>query len=380
VTDEITEPGVPLPSTRRQTDALALALFDVMRHRSEVDRKHVLEALRFGSSGPDAAVRVRAVEALRLAQAELGEFPSYRRYEAWRLSQACPHEWPSGSSIGRVWGRWSLMPDALGERVAPRPATVGMRDIGAVLTRDELLDAIRTCAQEVASRPLTLTDYQQWAHATKQREDHTRIPLSGDPFIREFGAFAHAAREAGLRGVEATGLTVGTYSDQQICEALRRCSHELQDAAPTSNAYRQWRRPLMTSLRERGDGSPLPSDTAALARYQTWAHALHAAGLITDEQIAQVRWRGSRQPLNERRVAAALIAAVRELGPQITPSQYDRWRARQPRPFGQPHAPNQQTLTRRYVRWPNLIATVVSVLSAEDPVADLERILEAIQS
>ena len=42
-------------STRRQTDGLALALFAVMRDRTEVDRKHVLEALRYGSSDPDVA-------------------------------------------------------------------------------------------------------------------------------------------------------------------------------------------------------------------------------------------------------------------------------------------------------------------------------------
>ena len=104
VSDRGNEVGAGLPVNRRQTDELALAMFEVLRHRSEPDRRHVLEALRFGVPGPDAAMRVRAVDALRLAEAETGDFPSFRRYEAWRLAQPDPREWPSGSSIGRSWG------------------------------------------------------------------------------------------------------------------------------------------------------------------------------------------------------------------------------------------------------------------------------------
>lgn len=380
VADRIEDVDATLPANRRQTDPLALALFEVLRHHSETDRKHVLDALRFGAPGPDAAMRVRAIEALRLAEADLGDFPSFRRYEAWRLSQAFPHEWPSGSSIGRAWGRWSLMLDALGVKLTARPATVAMRSLGETLSREELLEAIGACSREVKTRPLTLKLYRQWAGATKDRQQHARIPVSSEPFIREFGGFAHAAREAGLAASHASsGLAKGMYTNEEIFEALRRCSREIGDRAPTSSAYRAWRRPLMTKLREDGEGTQLPSDTAVLEHLQTWAYALHAAGLVTEQEMAFVRRRASRQPLNERRVAHALVCAVGELGPQMTPTQYTRWRARQPQPFGVPEAPGQQTLVRTYARWPNLVATVVSVLGAVDPPTELGRLLQGIR-
>jgi len=366
-----------LPGNRRQTDRLALALFHVLRDRSESDRRHVLESLRFGSSGPDAAMRVRSIEALRLAEAETGDFPSFRRYEAWRLSQAVPLEWPSGSSIGRAWGSWSAMLDDLGVEPTVRPATLAMRSLGETFTRDELLAAIRACGREVTTRPLTQKAYRRWAEMTGDRVEHARIPLSSEPFKREFGGFAHAAQEASLRAYHGgSGIKRGQYTDAQVQAALRRCSDELDDRAPTSIAYRRWRRPLVAELRQHGKGAALPSDTAVLEHFHTWSNALHSAGLITEEEAALVRRRGCRQPLNERRVANTLLDAVRELGPTVTRMEYSRWRERQPRPFGFPEAPHDGTLVLRYGPWPSLIATVLSVIDSEDPAGELERLLD----
>lgn len=369
-----------LPGNRRQTDRLALALFHVLRDRSDIDRRHVLESLKFGSSGPDAAMRVWSIEALRLAEAETGSFPSFRRYEAWRLSQTVPREWPSGSSIGRAWGSWSAMLDDLGVQPTVRPATIAMRSLGETFIRDELLEAIRACGREVRKRPLTLKAYRRWAEMTSEWAHHARIPLSSGPFLREFGGFAHAAREAGLPAYHGgSGIKRGQYTDEQVQAALRRCSDELSDRAPTSTAYRRWRRPLVAELRQHGKGTPLPSDTAVLGHFQTWSHALHAAGLISEDEAALVRRRGCRQPLHERRVAGTLLDAVRELGPTVTMTQYGRWRDSQPRPFGLPDAPHEGSLVLRYAPWPALIATVLSVIDDEDPTRELERLLQRIR-
>jgi hypothetical protein len=83
--------------------------------------------------------------------------------------------------------------------------------------------------------------------------------------------------------------------------------------------------------------------------------------------------------LNERHIATALLAAVRDLGPTPTRTEYTRWRERQPRPFGLPEAPYVGTLVMRYAPWPALIATVLSVSEAEDPEAELERLLAEIR-
>ena len=161
--------------------------------------------------------------------------------------------------------------------------------------------------------------------------------------------------------------------------ALRRCSEELGDRAPTSTEYRRWRRPLVADLRQHGKGTALPSDTAVLKHFQTWSYALQSAGLITEEEAPLVRRRGCRQPLHERRVANALLGAVRELGPSVTRREYSRWRESQPRRFGLPEAPHDGTLVMRYAPWPALIATVFSVVEVDDPAAELERLLERIR-
>jgi hypothetical protein len=43
VGDRGNDMGAGLPANRRQTDQLALAMFEVLRHRSEPDRRHVLD-------------------------------------------------------------------------------------------------------------------------------------------------------------------------------------------------------------------------------------------------------------------------------------------------------------------------------------------------
>lgn len=325
-------------------------------------------------------MRVRSIEALRLAEGETGAFPSFRRYEAWRLGQTFPREWPSGSSIGRAWGSWSAMLDDLGVEPAMRPATVAMRSLGDTFTHAELLAAVTACGREVPTRPLTQIAYTRWAERTSDRTDHARIPLSTEPFGREFGGFAHAVQEAGLRAYHGiSGIELGKYTDEQVRGALRRCSDELDDRAPTTTAYRRWRRPLVADLRQHGKGTPLPSDTAVLEHFHTWSNALHSAGLITAEDAAVVQRRGGRRPLNERRVASSLLDAVRALGPTVTRRNYSRWRERQPRPFGFPEAPHEDTLILHYAPWPSLIAAVLSVIDSEDPTGDLERLLEGMR-
>lgn len=74
------------------------------------------------SSGPDAAMRARSIEALRLAEAETGDCPSFRRYDAavWIVDR---------SGVGS----WSAMLDALGVEPTVRPATIARRSLGELI-------------------------------------------------------------------------------------------------------------------------------------------------------------------------------------------------------------------------------------------------------
>ena len=313
------------------------------------------------------------VEALRLAEADTGRFPSYRQYEAWRSRQPSPQEWPSGSSIGRAWGSWSRMLDALAVEPCARPQTVGMRALGAAISRKEMLAAIREFADDVEERPLTLASYERWARQTKDRDGHARVPLSVTPFRRVFGGFAEAVEAAGLPARwHSMGLgTRGWYSGEEMISAVQGASRDLGKAVPTTSEYRSWRRALLVDSRKRGSRLALPSDEAIVARLQTWADALGAAGLLAEDEVALLR--GSGRALEVSRVAKVLLEVVGELGPEVTRTEYGRWRATRPRVHGRVEAPDHWGLVRRFGRWSTLISTVAGSIDARDPQVELER-------
>jgi hypothetical protein len=123
----------------------------------------------------------------------------------------------------------------------------------------------------------------------------------------------------------------------------------------------------------------LPTDTTVFEYFPTWADALHAAGLIGEEDIPVVKRRTARHGMDNARVARALIAAVRELGPNVTRTEYSRWRSHQPIVFGTREAPDHWGLVRRYAPWRDLVALVRKGLVADDPQAEVERLLAELQ-
>jgi len=332
-----------------------------------------------GTRGPRNAVRDHMTSALRLCEAEIGRFPSYRAYEAWRLEQPSPSDWPSGSSIARAFSSWSAMLDALAVAPAARPQTVKMMAIGGEFTRDELLEAIRRCGRELGKSPLTFTDYRRWAQATRHDDGHERVPLTITPFMREFGSFSSAVTDAGLEPFLKSKAAANRswYSRDEIAAALRGASQDLGERAPTTTQYMRWRRALLEDARSRGSKLALPSDTSIYAHFLTWADALHASGLVADDEVDLVRRRAQGEATSPQRVAKSLLEfqAAERYGE--TRSDYMRWRAEQPRIFGRHDAPDNWALVRRYGKWPSLMKLVRVALDGDDPHAELERLLAA---
>lgn len=369
-----------LPGGRRQADRLALALYAVLVDRSEVDRRHVLRALQApGTRGARNAVRDHVTSALRLCEAEIGRFPSYRAYEAWRLEQPTPSDWPSGSSIARAFSSWSAMLDALAVEPAARPQTVKMLAVGGAFTREELLEAIRRCAHELDKSLLTFVAYRRWAQATRLEDGHERVPLHITSFIREFGSFSSAVTDAGLEPFLKSKAAANRswYSRDEIAAALRGASQDLGERAPTTTQYTRWRRALLEEARSRGSKLALPSDVSIYAHFPTWADALHASGLVADDEVDLVRRRVSGEATSPQRVARSLLEFQAAEGYGETRTDYMRWRAEQPHIFGRRDAPDNWGLVRRYGKWPSVMQLVHRALDGDDPQSELERLLAA---
>ena len=333
-----------------------------------------------GSGGVRTAIRDHMTSALRLCEAEIGRFPSYGAYERWRLAQASPRDWPSGSSIARVFKSWSAMLDALDVEPAARAQAVTMRAIGGPFTREEMLEAIGRCGRETGASPLTTTVYRRWAQARRTEDGRARVPLYMQPFTREFGSFAAAVADAGLqphlKSKPPTGRT--WYTRGEIEAALRGASQDLGEQAPTTVSYMRWRRALLEAARGRGSMLALPSDVAIYAHFSTWADALRAAGLITDDELPIVRRRGVSRSVSPARAARALLAFYADEDYGELRSHYMRWRAAQARVLGVRDAPDNWGLVRRFTSWPELMKLVHRAVQTGDPQAELERLLSEV--
>jgi hypothetical protein len=371
-----------------QADRLALAVFGALRDRSEEDRRFVLSALEALDSRVGASFYQHAVEGLRLAEAEQGAFPSYRAYERWRLSQPEPGAWPSGSSIGRAFGSWSAMLDQLGVEPMARPQAIALRARGRQFSHEELLTAVRlfVAAQSPAER-LTFKRYRAWAR-DRNFEDHTgltgeevarRVPVSSDPFKREFGSFAQAMAEAGLQIPHyRMGRPHHSFSPTEIVDALRAAAKDSGERALRVASYNRWRETRLDRAYGAGRALHLPSEGAIFTTFGDWASALCAAGLINESDVAHVRRRGSQRSLEPSVAARELLRAIDEIGPPITRRRYAAWRDRQPRTItGKPEAPSDFSLHKVFGPWAVVIAEAFELRDQPRAVERLASWMEA---
>ena len=179
---------------------MARVLFDVLRDRSEADRRFVYRALaaRLGS-GPTNPERVQnALNALRVAMDDLGKPPSRRSYDEWRAGQPDPKSWPSSTAIRNSFGNsWAKAMDALG--VSPAPDVLARRLLDRHgYSREEVIQAIQSCIRDTAPRHLPWDDYRAWAGEELKQGTKRRLPLSAAVIRKHFGSWGEALKAAGL--------------------------------------------------------------------------------------------------------------------------------------------------------------------------------------
>lgn len=200
--------------------------------------------------GPLARKVARGVGALRAAARELGRSPSVRAYRDLR-NERPDLDLPPDSSV-RNWlgGDWNAaLERSKLERVPDSDAKVA--PLGPKMTREELLDAVKTCAGELGHAP-SLHDYLNWARNPEVKRRPGRRASSQGPFDREFGGWPATLVAADLveHGDPTRGPTAGrarAYSDEKLFEFLAELRERL-GRFPTSNRLASTREEILREL------------------------------------------------------------------------------------------------------------------------------------
>lgn len=140
--------------------AAIVALPAALQHQILVALRNLLACLEGTGTGE---TRLRhAVKCLCEARDLLGHSPSVGEYRNLHASRGRELQWASDSNI-RSWvgGSWN---DCLREaRLAPVPdGDFLVASLGSAFTADEIVEALRACAEEIGDLP-TITQYFAWA-------------------------------------------------------------------------------------------------------------------------------------------------------------------------------------------------------------------------
>jgi hypothetical protein len=262
----------------RRGDALALALFAVLRDRSEANRRFVLRHLRARLGGHMPWCEEAAVNALNVCANDLGRTPSRRDYDAWRAAEAPPNQWLSATKIRDTFGSWPKALDAATLEPTPDVRVRRLAAKGGAYSAEHLLYGLRQCAEAVGT-PFTQQQYVEWAREQRNHPPFARYSADAWKFIQVFGSWRNA--------LEAAGVCWSTPAPDAalplVFEATRSCRYL------SARAWNEFARE-----HERRGGDPLPRSQWLSKEWgASWPMVLYIAGAISHEEATR-RERRSR--------------------------------------------------------------------------------------
>lgn len=305
----------------------------------------------------------RIALALHQARRILGRPPSVREYKALRRKNP-ERGWPDPRSITRWLGvnSWN---DAL-VRLRLEPVLEGdviEGAIGPVYTIDEVIQALRDCANDLGRAP-TITDYLAWQRRPDVRDRPGRRPGSTWVFNRIFAGFPQARVAAGITEDEPTAahpsdllLRTANYrlEDEQILDDIRHVAARTEGHL-TATVYDRERRLVYQETKAVGRPRALAGVGTIYRHFRTWTAALEAAGLDRGRRVAAAEAR-SRVRLTRQQMLHALSDAFEAAEGPLSVKRYGEWRrerlARDPDQAAL--LPGDVTFFRRFGSWTNAI-------------------------
>lgn len=315
-------PKVDFQESVRTTDLLAREIFNALRNRSKAERRFVLRALQAaGRRGAITGPKEQAIwTSLATFAAETGTTPAFSRYEAWRKEKNDP-SFVSAPRIQRHYSTWSSALDTLGFEPKPDPTALRLLSRGSRISDEDALQALRDCAESLATDDFSISDYERWAKAELlgRKGAGRPVPISKSIVTRRFGSFRKAKVEAGL-DPHVAYHQVGSYSDEDLLDALRTARVEIEGRLSTAR-YARWRLAKQREAKERGEVVDLPCTFTYGQRFGGWLKAL---ALVEDLPVRSHDHRGP--PIFQPDwIAEHLVAAYEELGEPFYVPTYRKW-------------------------------------------------------
>jgi hypothetical protein len=357
---------------RRGTDPLALGLFRLLSPLTDDDKRCVLQSLEaIGPHHPVSPERLGIVTAaVERYQSETGRSLSKRSYEHWRREAENTSSLPSATFIANTFGSWAKATDALGFEPHPRHLGFRLRAQGAKPTDEMVVEDLRRCAQDLGVYQLRFRQYRKWALEQERagRALNTLL-ISPNTFLKRFGGFASALRQAGLEPVDIGPRTrVTENTEARMLSAVREASKRLGGRRITLREY--------DALREQRweQGVAVPAGYTIRRAYGTWSKVLVAAGLAHAKEADLGYGRGRGRKVTKRYMARCLLAAA---GGGELPSlkRYEKWRHEELVDTSRPRPCSSAVVCNRIAPWIEIRKLVAEAQSAPDPEVQLERSL-----
>ena len=272
-----------------------------------------------------------------------GAYEDLRKLHGRRLG------WPPAGTIVRWFaGTWNDALRGAGLDSVPDGDAL-VRELGAAFSAEEVLDAVRTYADEIGDPLPTLTGYLRWARHPKVRGRPGRRPSTQSVFDRLFGGWRNVLVAAGLArddGVSGVGHSVRRsgggrkvflrsgfgYSEEQYRAALREIADRLGHS-PTTGEYKHERENLLAEEHAKGLlPRAFPSLAALQKRIARWDENLVDAGLKPVDGRRNKKGCGNRangRSVTEQEILDALREGFTALGHPFTARGYAVWRREQ---------------------------------------------------
>ncbi len=256
-------------------------------------------------------------------------------YESWQGAQPDPAEWPSSKYIRDTFkGSWKRAMAASGRGAILDVLVSDLTPDTTAFSPEEMIANVRE--YDELGRPLVFDDYRDWARKQMLRSG-TRQPRyvrSALPIIREFGSWSALLLQADLparadpRSAQGRGRgrsTDADYERARCVELLRDYGNGLTER-PTMAKFDFWARAREQAEKAAGRHVVVPRAHTMAGIFGSWIDAMHAGGLITDEERdARAGHRGPRRP--DRELMEATAEVVRRHGIDAQTADYTRHRA-----------------------------------------------------
>jgi len=202
-----------------------------------------------------------------------------------------------------------------------------------------------------------VSEYDAWQRE-KVRAGNGRY-LGVQTYRNRFGDWPRALVAAGLPydGRREPRTTLREWESGQPFDLLRQAAAEFGGDRLRRAQYMAWRERRLAENRARGVHTPIATADTFCYRYGGWTRALAAAGLLTQEAVANLRL-GAGRAFSETELDAVITRFAAESVAGTGPGDYTTWRARVMQHEEATHLPSQTLLHRRLGGWKRIAQLV----------------------